>query len=63
MFEVTLANLEVTVVSHRTKAKRPSVDPQMDESRESTVTHLGQLAAWAGKGQEAEGSCPGGGGN
>lgn len=27
----------------------------MDQSRESSVTQLGQLAAWAGKGQEAEG--------
>lgn len=55
MFEVTLATLEVTVLSHGTKAKRPSVDPQMDQSRESSVTQLGQLAAWTGKGQEAEG--------
>jgi hypothetical protein len=54
-FEVTRADLKVTVRSHRIKAKRPSVGPQMDQSRESTVTQLGQPVAWAGKGQEAEG--------
>lgn len=52
---MTRANLGVTVLSHRTKAKRPFVGPQMDHSRESTMTQLGQLAPWAGKGQEAEG--------
>lgn len=53
-FKVAWPNLEVTVSSRRTKAKRPPVGSQVHHSREGTVTQLRQRAAWPGKRLEAQ---------